>query len=67
MSPNEPGRFVDRLTGWCFGILAAVVALYCAVKVLEVIWPALILIVGIAAIIAVTVRVVVYFTSRNLW
>lgn len=65
MSPNEPGRFVDRLTSWCFSILGAVVALYCAVKVLEAIWPALVAIVGIAAITALIIRVIVYFTSQN--
>ena len=53
--------------GWCFKILLAVIALYCAVKVLEAIWPALLVIVGIAAIIALIIRLVVYFTSRNSW
>jgi hypothetical protein len=67
MNGSNPGRIVDRLISWCFGILGAVIALYCAVKVLEAIWPALIIIVGTAAIIAVIVRIVVYFTSRNLW
>lgn len=65
MRPSEPRRLVDRLTGWCFGILAAVVTLYCAVRVLEVIWPALVVIIGVAAIIPLIIRIVVYFTSQN--
>jgi hypothetical protein len=60
-------KWVDRLTSWCFSILAATIALYCAVKLIEAIWSALLVIVGIAAIIALIVRIVVYFTSRNSW
>jgi hypothetical protein len=62
-----PGRWMDRIIGWCFGILAGVIALYCAVKVLEAIWPALVVIVGMVAISALIIRIVVYFTSRNRW
>lgn len=67
MNGSNPGRWIDRLIGWCFGILAAVIAPYCAVKVLEAIWPALVVIVGIAAISGPIIRIVVYFTSRNSW
>ena len=62
-----PGRFTDRLVGWCFGILGAVIALYCAVKLLEAIWLALVVIIGIVALLALIIRIVVYFTSRNRW
>jgi hypothetical protein len=61
----DPGRWMDRLIGWCWGILLASIALYCAVKVLEAIWPALVVIVGIAAIIALIIRIVVYYTSQK--
>jgi hypothetical protein len=63
----DPGRWIDRLIGWCFSILGASIALYCAVKVLEAIWLALIVIVGAVAITALIIRLVVYFTSRNSW
>lgn len=66
MSSNA-GSSVDRVIGWCFKILLATIALYCAVKLLEAIWPALVIIVGIAAIIALIIRIVVNFTSRNSW
>jgi len=64
---SDPGRWVDQLIGLCFRILLAVIALYCAVKVLEAIWPALLVIVGVAAITVVIIRIVVYYTSRNSW
>jgi hypothetical protein len=64
---SNGGRWVDRIIGWCFGILAAVLALYCAVKVLEAVWPTLIVIVGVAAIIALIIRLVVYYTSKKSW
>jgi hypothetical protein len=64
--PN-PGRWIERLSSWCFSILLASIALYCAVKLIEAIWSALLVIVGIVAIIALIVRIVVYFTSRNSW
>jgi hypothetical protein len=60
-------KWVDRLTSWCFSILVATIALYCAVKVLEAIWPALIVIVGIGAILVLIIRIVVYYTSKNSW
>jgi hypothetical protein len=67
VNSTNPGRWIDRLIGWCFGILGAVIALYCAVKVLEAIWPALVMIVGIGAIGAVVIRLIVHFKSRNSW
>jgi hypothetical protein len=67
VSGLDPGRWVDRLIAWCFGILLGSIALYCAVKVLEAIWPALLMIAGALAISALIIRIVVYFTSRNSW
>lgn len=67
MTGSNPGTWINRIVGWCFGLLAAALALYCAVKVLEAIWPALVAIVGIAVFVLVIYRIVVHFTSRNLW
>lgn len=67
MSDINPATWIHRIVGWCFGLLAGAIALSCALKVLECIWPALVVIVGIIGIIAVFVRIVVYFTSRNSW
>lgn len=65
MNGSNPGRWIDRIIGWCFGILAGAIALYCAVKVLEAIWLALVVIVGIVAILALIIRIVVYYTSHK--
>jgi hypothetical protein len=67
MRPYGPS-WPDRLIGWCFGILLATIALYCAVKLIEAILPALIVIIGVLAIIALIIgAIVVFSTSRNRW
>jgi hypothetical protein len=58
---------MDRVVGWCVGILVAAIALYCAVRLVESIWPALLAIVGVGAIIAGIIRLVVYYTSKKSW
>jgi hypothetical protein len=56
------------MIGWCYGILFAVIALYCAVRLIESILPTLIVIVGILALIAAVIGVgVVFSTWRNRW
>ena len=68
MSGNGPSSWLDRLIGWCFGILAAAIALYCAVAVLESILPALFVAVGTLALIGLAVGAVIVFrTARNRW
>lgn len=65
---QDPGSWVDRMTGWCFGILMGVIALYCAVRLIESILPTLIVIIGILALIAALIGVlVVISTWRNRW
>lgn len=65
---DSPGGWVDRLMGWCFGILLGVIALYCAVRLIESILPTLIVIIGILALLGLAVGVVVVInTWRNRW
>ena len=65
---QDPGGWIDRLIGWCFGILLAVIALYCAVRLIESILPTLIVIIGILALIAAVIgALVVISTWRNRW
>ncbi|MDM2096419.1 hypothetical protein PP348_20305 [Mycobacteroides abscessus] len=65
---QEPGKWMDKVIGWCFGILVGVIALYCAVRLLESILPTLIVIIGILALVgAVIGAVVVISTLRNRW
>jgi hypothetical protein len=61
----DPSDWISRITGWCVSILAAVVALWCAVKLLCTVWPTLATIVGIATILVVIIRIVVYYTSQK--
>lgn len=63
-----PDGWVDRIIGWCFGILLGIVALYCAVRLIESILPTLIVIIGILALVAALIgAVVVFSTCRNRW
>lgn len=66
MTPG--GGWIDRMIGWCFGILLGVVAVYCAVRLLESILPTLIVIVGILALVAAVFgAIVVISTWRSRW
>lgn len=65
---SEPGKWVDKIVGWCFGALMGVIALYCAVRLIESILPTLIVIIGMAGLIAAVIGVfVVISTWRNRW
>lgn len=65
---QDPGSWMDRMIGWCFGILLSVIALYCAVSLIESILPTLIVIIGLLALIGLVVGVVVVInTWRNRW
>jgi hypothetical protein len=61
----DPSSWISRISGWCFTVLAATFALYCTVKLIACIWPTLAMIVGIAALIVVIIRIVVYYTSQK--
>jgi Na+/serine symporter len=69
MTGQDPGRWVDRMIGWCFGVLLATIALYCAVKLIEDILPALVVVIGTLTLITVVVGagIVVFRTIRNRW
>lgn len=56
---------MDRLIGWCFGLLLAAGALFGAVKLLEAVWPALLVIGGVIGLIAGAI--VVIRTQSNSW
>ncbi|HKP39466.1 hypothetical protein [Mycobacterium sp.] len=60
---------MNRLIGWCFGLLAGAVALYCAIRLIESILPALIVVVGTLTLIALVIGagIVVIRTWRNRW
>lgn len=58
-------NWIDRAIGWCFGILLGVVALSLAVQLLKSMAPALVVIIGLSAV--VYVAYVVISTLRNRW
>ena len=57
MSGNNinPGSWVDRLVGWCVGLLLAAVAINCAVALIEQMLPTLVLILGIIGLVGMAV------------
>ena len=65
---QEPGKWMDKIIGWCFGILLGVIALYCAVRLIESILPTLVMIIGLLAVVAAIIGVVVVISTwRNRW
>lgn len=65
---QDPGRWVDRVVGWCFCILLGVIALYCAVWLLESMLPTLMLAIGVLTLIGLPIGAfVVFSTMRNKW
>lgn len=65
---QEPSKWMDKIIGWCFGILLGVIALYSAVSLIESIMPTLIVIIGVIALIAAVIGAfVVISTWRNRW
>lgn len=65
---QEPSKWMDKIIGACFGILLGVIALTCAVQLLQSILPTLKAAIGILAIIALLFGVVVVInTWRNRW
>lgn len=65
---QDPGGWVDRMIGWCFGILLGVIALYCAARLIESILPTLIIVIGVLALIGLVIGAgVVFSTWRNRW
>lgn len=61
----KPNNWIDRIVGWCVGILLGVVALSLAVQLLTSMAPALVVIIGLAAL--VYLAYVVISTLRNRW
>ncbi|WP_434615626.1 hypothetical protein [Arthrobacter sp. A5] len=63
VDPN-PRSWFDRVIGACMSVLLAVVALYCAIQVLQSILPFLIACVGVVAIIWAVWAVIQYRRNR---
>jgi hypothetical protein len=51
--PRGPRSLLDQLVGLCFTLLLAAIAVHVAVGLIEAVWPALVLILGVGALLAV--------------
>jgi hypothetical protein len=54
---GSPRSLVDRLVGLCFSLLVGAAALYFAVQLIEAVWTALLVIVGVGLFIGAAVLV----------
>ena len=53
MSGVDPKTFIDRLVGVCLSLLIGAAAVFIAVKLVEAVWTALLVILGVAAFLAI--------------
>ena len=62
---TDPGSWVDRLVGWCFGLLVAVVVINCAVALIEQVLPTLLLILGVVGVVIGIIAAVRWWRRDN--
>ncbi|RBO88484.1 hypothetical protein [Nocardia puris] len=68
MSGDSPSGLAEAFKRACVAFLVGAVALYAAVAVIEIIWPALVLVIGIAALVGVPVAgIAIYRKMRGGW
>jgi hypothetical protein len=48
--PSGPRSLLDNLFGLCFTLLLAAIAIHVAVKLIEAVWPALLVILGVGVL-----------------
>ncbi len=58
MTDSNPKSWFDRAISGCFSILVAAIALYCAVALIEAIWPYLVAAIVIASVVAATIQII---------
>lgn len=52
---NDPRSIFDRLIAICLGLLVGAAAVYIAVRLIEAVWTALLVILGVACFIAIAI------------
>jgi hypothetical protein len=62
MSGTDPTPFIDKLVGVCLSLLVGAAAVYIAVQLIEAVWTALLVILGVGVFLAVAGMVL---RSRN--
>jgi hypothetical protein len=54
---SDPRSWLDRLIGICLSLLASATAIYVAVRLIESVWTALLIIVAVAAFLVLAITV----------
>jgi hypothetical protein len=57
MTGTDPKPFIDKLVGACLSVLVGAAAVFIAVKLVEAVWTALLVILGVGTFIGVSVMV----------
>jgi hypothetical protein len=58
MSSSNPRSWLDGLFRMCFSLLLAAIAVHVAVKLIEAVWPMLLVILGVGGLLAGAVALV---------
>jgi hypothetical protein len=62
MSSSDPRPFLDKLVGVCLSVLIGAAAIYIAVRLIQAVWTALLVILGVGAFLAIAAALL---HSRN--
>lgn len=67
-SMSDELNMAEKFKKGCISVLVGVVAVYCAVGVIESIWPTLAIIIGVLGVVALLVgAVILYRKFRSGW
>ncbi|MHA7268380.1 hypothetical protein [Arthrobacter sp. HLT1-20] len=55
----------DRLVGACLAVLLASIAIYCAAKIIESIWPVLVIVTGVIALLWTAIVAIRMWLARR--
>ena len=67
-SMSDELNMVEKFKKGCISVLVGVIAVYCAVGVIESIWPTLAIIIGVLGVIALVIGgVMIYRKFRAGW
>ena len=58
MTDYNPKSLFDRAISGCLSILVATIALYCAVALIEAIWPYLVAAVAVASVVVAAIQII---------
>jgi small basic protein len=57
MASRDPTSLIDKLVGLCFSLLVGAAAIYIAVQLIEAVWTALLVMLGVGLFIGLAVLV----------